>query len=106
MAASVKWKGFSKGELSQHFDKHGLEFGDITQNQYLNLAKDFAKESNSAFKETKVGNFIIKYDPETRRVLVGQAKSREIRTFYKADSRDADPFEAAVNLAKELSGIK
>ncbi|WP_315069728.1 RHS repeat-associated core domain-containing protein [uncultured Clostridium sp.] len=106
LASAVKWKGFSKGELLQHFDKHGSEFGDITQNQYLNLAKDFAKESNSAFKETKVGNFIIKFDPETRRVLVGQAKSREIRTFYKADGRDADPFEAAINLAKELSGIK
>lgn len=104
-ADAVKWKGFSKGELLQHFEKHGLEFADITQNQYLNFAKEFAKESNSAFKETNVGNFIIKYDPETRRVLVGQAKSREIRTFYKADGRDADPFETAINLAEELSGI-
>lgn len=105
-AEAVKWKGFSKGELAEHFTKHGNEFGDITQNQYLKLAKDFAAESNSAFRETKVGNFIIKYDEATRRVLVGQEKSREIRTFYKADFRDADPFEAAVNLAKELSGIK
>ncbi|WP_261854536.1 RHS repeat-associated core domain-containing protein, partial [Clostridium folliculivorans] len=105
-AEAVKWKGFSKGELAEHFAKHGNEFGDITQNQYLKLAKDFATESNSAFRETKVGNFIIKYDEATRRILVGQEKSREIRTFYKADFRDADPFEAAVNLAKQLSGIK
>ncbi|WP_251862287.1 hypothetical protein [Clostridium sp. Marseille-Q2269] len=106
VAEAVKWKGFSKGELAEHFIKHGNEFGNVTQNQYLKLAKDFAVESNSVFRETKVGNFIIKYDESTRRVLVGQARSREIRTFYKADFRDTDPFEAAVNLAKQLSGIK
>ena len=28
-AASTKWKGFRDGELSEHYDKHGQEFGDI-----------------------------------------------------------------------------
>ncbi len=71
----------------------------------MNMAKEFALEKGNAFKETAVGNFIIKYDPDTRRILVGHGKSREIRTFYKADFRDEDPFKAAIELAKELSGI-
>ncbi|MFD1407095.1 DUF4244 domain-containing protein [Kroppenstedtia eburnea] len=103
-AASVKWKGFSKGSLKGHYEKHGKEFGDISQKEYLEKAKEFALESGSRFKETNVGNFVIKYDPHTRRVLVGHIKSREIRTFYRADNRDEDPFEAAIKLAEELSG--
>ncbi len=107
MTSSIKWKGFSKGQLGIHFKKHGHEFGKgVTQSQYMKIAKEFALEKGTAFKEKAVGNFIVKYDPGTRRILVGHTKSREIRTFYKADFRDADPFEAAINLAKELSGIK
>ncbi|OYD06599.1 hypothetical protein [Paludifilum halophilum] len=103
-STSIKWKGFRKGSLAPHYEKHGHEFGDISQSEYLKMAKGFATESGSSFKETKVGNFIIKYDPNTRRTLIGHQKSREIRTFYKADYRDDDPFEEAVRLAKELSG--
>lgn len=70
----------------------------------MKMAKEFASETGLAFKETMVGNFIIKFDTNTRRVLVGHGKSREIRTFYKADFRDDDPFQAAIELAKKLSG--
>ncbi|WP_347707602.1 hypothetical protein [Clostridium sporogenes] len=107
VVSSVKWKGFRKGELTTHYKKHVVEmgeFGKITQSQYMKMAKEYAAETSSAFKEGKVGNFIIKYDPNTRRVLVGHGKSREIRTFYKADFRDHDPFQAAIELAKKLSG--
>jgi filamentous hemagglutinin len=106
-AESVIWKGFSNGKLKSHYEKHvveGKEFGNISQSEYLKKAKEFATESSSNFQEAKVGNFNVKYDPETRRVFVGHEKSREIRTFYKADSRDVDPFQAAIKLAKELSG--
>lgn len=106
-AESVIWKGFSNGKLKSHYEKHvveGNEFGNISQSEYLKKAKEFATESSSNFQEAKVGNFNVKYDPETRRVFVGHEKSREIRTFYKADSRDVDPFQAAIKLAKELSG--
>jgi filamentous hemagglutinin len=106
-AESVIWKGFSNGKLKSHYEKHvveGKEFGKISQSEYLKKAKEFATESSSNFQEAKVGNFNVKYDPETRRVFVGHEKSREIRTFYKADSRDVDPFQAAIKLAKELSG--
>ncbi|MEW9702676.1 polymorphic toxin-type HINT domain-containing protein [Paenibacillus sp. SI8] len=100
---SINWKGFSKGQLSTHFEKHGVEFGDISQNDYLSMAKAFGAEESSSFQTDTVGNFLIKYDPGTRRMLVGHAKSREIRTFYRADDRDADPFAAARQLAQDLS---
>jgi hypothetical protein len=104
LAAQIAWKGFSKGELAVHFQKHGAEFGNITQSQYLNQAKSFASEAGQ-FQEQKVGNFIVKYDPATRRTFIGHASSREIRTFYIADGRSADPFQDAVNLARQLSGL-
>jgi len=102
--ASINWKGFSSGKLQPHYEKHGHEFGDITQNEYLKLAKGFAAETSDAFKEQVVGNFIVKYDSSTGRVLVGHIKDRQIRTFYKDDGRSADPFQAAIDLAKSLGG--
>ncbi|MGB3468414.1 MAG: RHS repeat-associated core domain-containing protein, partial [Cyclobacteriaceae bacterium] len=102
VAGSIKWKGFLKGQLSIHFDKHGEEFGEITMAEYLKLAKDFANESGN-FNEKVVGAFVIKYDPQTGRVFVGRTDKREIRTFYKADGRSDTPFQDAVNYAKQIS---
>ncbi|HEX6178678.1 MAG TPA: hypothetical protein VF057_09990, partial [Thermoanaerobaculia bacterium] len=99
----VSWKGFSKGKLASHYDKHGAEFAGLTQNQYLAAAKDFASEVGS-FKVQQVGDFLVKYDPVTRRALIARIGDREIRTFYIADLRDADPFQAAIDLAKQISG--
>lgn len=100
-AADVTWKGFRKGELAEHFEKHGPEFGDITQTQYLRKAKEFAAEQGK-FRETSVGNVVVKYDEATRRVLIGNTGQRELRTFYIADSRSSTPFEDAVELAKTM----
>jgi len=106
---NISWKGFSsalkdgKTSLQRHFIKHGKEFGDINQNQYLKLAKEFAKEQKDTFKEIVEGNFIIKYDPESGRVLVGHIKDKQIRTFYKDDGRSQDVLGDAVQLAKDLS---
>ncbi len=108
VASSVRWKGFSDGKLASHFKKHVLEAGEfggkITQNQYLKMAKEFAQEKSKRFLEKAVGNFIVKYDPVTRRTLIGHLKDREIRTFYEADFRDPAPFAAAVEMARSLGG--
>ena len=106
--SNVRWKSFSNGKLKAHYDKHVVErkeFGDISQNEYLRLAKDFGAEASSSFQETQVGNFLIKYDPATRRTFVGHLKSREIRTFYIADILTENPFQEAIDLAKQLSNI-
>jgi RHS repeat-associated protein len=101
----INWKGFSKGKLGGHFDKHVVEqgeFGKISQTEYLKLAKNFASETSENIQETLVGNMIVKYDSNTKRVLIGNQKDREIRTFYKDDGRSKQPFEEAIKLAKSL----
>ena len=42
------------------------------------MAKAFAKESDPNFMQAKVGNIVIKYDPGTRRLFIGNIKSRQI----------------------------
>lgn len=110
---NINWKGFSSTikdgltSLQRHFIKHGAEFGEnVTQNQYLKMAKDFAKETKDTFIEVVEGNFLIKYDSESGRVLVAHIKDRQIRTFYKDDGRSADALGDAVELAKNLSNKK
>lgn len=71
------WKGFYKGKLHPHFEKHGHEFGAITQQQYLNQAKYFANEVGN-FEQSIVGDFMVKFAPTTRRVVIGHIKSRKI----------------------------
>ena len=51
---------------------------------------------------TDITIFQRQYDPETRRMFIGNIKDREIRTFYRADYRTSDPFEAAVEEAYNL----
>ena len=88
-AEGTNWKGFSSEKnpetrltkLQEHYDKHvirGQEFGDISQTDYLKMAKAFAKESDPNFMQAKVGNIVIKYDPGTRRLFIGNIKSRQI----------------------------
>ena len=109
VSSTIKWKGFSKNKLLVHYKKHVLgqkEFGEITQTDYLKQAKNFASEINENFKESLIGNFSVKYDPLTRRTFIGHTKSREIRTFYKADFRTESPFEDAIKLAEQISKNK
>ena len=103
-AASVNWKGFSSGKLEPHYQKHVIdqkEFGNISKTEYLKQAKEFSKESGN-FNETNVGNLVIKHDPATGRIFIGNLKFREIRTFYREDGRSADAFQSAIELAKSL----
>jgi len=68
------------------------------------MAKEFAGESGDNILEQVVGNIYVKYDQATRRVLVTNTGSRELRTFYIADARDANPFQAAVEHTRTLTG--
>jgi hypothetical protein len=102
LARIINYKGFSKGQLAKHFEKHGAEFGNVTQNVYLKLAKEFVQETGPGIQEKLVGNFFVKYDKVTQRTLITNIKDKEIRTFYKADGRSADAFADAVKLAESL----
>jgi len=95
---TIKWKGFSRGKLKEHYDKHVIEqkeFGDITQTQYLKIAKQFANEKNEHIQDKVMQNIFVRFDPKTGRVFAGHTKTREIRTFYIDDGRGGDPFETA-----------
>ncbi|PIT54999.1 RHS repeat-associated core domain-containing protein [Snodgrassella alvi] len=110
IAGSAKWKGFNpkknsltgKTGLQGHYEKHGHEFGNINQNQYLKRAKEFAtKPLTSSMQEAKVGNFLIRYDKNTGEIFVDHMSKREIRTYYKDDGRSKTPFQDAIDLARE-----
>jgi RHS repeat-associated protein len=105
-ARGINYKGFSKGQLKTHYEKHVVEkkeFGEITQSEYLNKAKEFAKEESESISEAVVGNFFVKYDATTRKTLISHLGDREIRTFYIADKEVKEPFVEAVKLAMDLS---
>ncbi|MGE9656876.1 hypothetical protein ACQP6C_00030 [Snodgrassella alvi] len=71
-------------------------------NEYLIKAKEFTgKPLTSTMQETQVGNYVIKYDKSTGEMFVGHIKQREIRTYYIDDKRSIDPFQDAINLARE-----
>src|SRR5262245_25821334 len=99
------WNGVSKGKLAEHYEKVVVtyrELGDITQTQYLTLAKGVAGETGD-FLERQVGPVVVKYDVITRRTLIVDVGDREIRTFYIADlGLDAKPCEAAVARAEAM----
>lgn len=101
--ANIRWKGFSKGKLADHYKKHGKEFGSISQIEYLKKAKEFAAEPG-LFEQIQVGNMFIRHDPDTGRVFIGNVSDREIRTFYIADKRGTDAFGDAVRTAREIIG--
>ena len=115
----IKWKGFSSTKkegltgLQRHYQKHVVnrgEFGGmakLNQNDYLKLAKKFAGDTGEKIQRAKIGNFYIKYDPETRFTFIGHTKKREIRSFYQADlSIASDPFKAAQEFAEGLCNGK
>ncbi|MGP3593654.1 RHS repeat-associated core domain-containing protein [Vagococcus sp. WN89Y] len=118
IAGAVNWKGFNPikrdyvidgvthknlSGLQYHYLKHGKEFGDITQVQYLKMAKEFAKKPlTESIQEEKVGNIIIRHDKGTGEIFIGHAGKREMRTYYIDDGRDSDAFAAAIQLAKDL----
>ncbi len=116
-ASDLGWKSFSTTKtykvdgksltsLQYHYDKHGHEFGNISQSQYAKMAREFAATDTSTTVDTIVGNtFVVKMDTLTGTIFVGNIKSRIINTFYKDDGRDEDPYAAAIALAASKCGL-
>lgn len=77
ITGAISWKGFNPQKrdyningvvyqnltgLQYHYKKHGREFGDITQIQYLNKAKEFAKKPiTDTMQEAHINNIVIRY---------------------------------------------
>ena len=68
--------------FNSHYEKHGAEFGDITQEEYLELANELinAEGDNILHKTEKEDGDYLYYDTETNEFLV-LSTDGYIRTF-------------------------
>lgn len=70
--------------FNSHYEKHGAEFGDITQDEYLELANELinAKGDNILHKTEKEDGDFLYYNTDTNEFLV-LSTDGYIRTFFK-----------------------
>lgn len=70
--------------FDSHYEKHGAEFGDITQDEYLDLANELinAEGENILHKTEKEDGDFLYYNTETNEFLV-LSTDGYIRTFFK-----------------------
>jgi pyocin large subunit-like protein len=72
----------SRRQLDEHFQKHGSEFGKITQSEYLKLAQDLRDApAGGPILEARRGNVITKFDRRTGYFGAYNADGT-IRTFF------------------------
>ncbi len=83
------WAGdFAPGQLEAHFLKHKAEFGDITQQAYLDNARGLlnACPGKDILEKTRDNGDILHYRISTGEFAV-MARNGRIRTYFKADYR-------------------
>ncbi len=72
----------SRRQFDEHFQKHGDEFGKISQSEYLRLAQELRDApAGGAILEARRGEVVTKFDK--RRGYFGAYNAdRTIRTFF------------------------
>jgi pyocin large subunit-like protein len=73
----------SQDLFNQHYNKHGQEFGDISQEEYLRLANALF-HSQEALRKTEADGDGLFYDPESNTFGV-LSQDGYIRTCFKPD---------------------
>lgn len=86
--SNKKWlnAGFSsKKKFDKHINKHLLEYGDITEDEYLKKARELLAEEVSDDVEGFISeaNFIYKYKHSTNDLAIGRDDKDTISTLYK-----------------------
>ena len=83
----VEYSFRSEKQYVDHFKKHGHEFGDITIEEYLQMANDLINSDSDTLhtKISKDGDYLF-YDEETNEFLV-LSDDGYIRTFFKPNAR-------------------
>lgn len=73
----------SKRQFDEHFEKHGAEFGTVTQEQYLKMAQDFrdAPKSGDILEMTREDGVVTRFHRKKGWFLAFN-KDRTIRTFF------------------------
>lgn len=69
--------------FDQHYNKHGYEFGDVSQAEYLKLANDLFA-SQDALRKTEADGDLLFYDSESNTFGV-LSQDGYIRTCFKPD---------------------
>jgi hypothetical protein len=74
----------SRTKLVQHYEKHGREFGNISQDQYLSMAQDLrdAPLSKRVVEANQLGGTISRFDRQTG-AFTAFDRDLTIRTFFK-----------------------
>lgn len=73
----------SKRQFDDHFDKHGAEFGKITQEQYLKMAQEFRDAPVSAVVlELRRADGVVTRFHKKNGWFLAFNKDRTIRTFF------------------------
>jgi pyocin large subunit-like protein len=80
----------SPSKLHQHFEKHGREFGNITEEQYLAMAQDLrdATLSNRVLEATQLDGTVSRFD-RTTGAFIAFDTDLTIRTFFKPNDGEA-----------------
>ena len=86
--SSVRAGDFAPGQLEAHYQKHGYQFGNSTQEQYLDGARALlnAAPGKNILEKARVNGDILHYRMSTGEFAV-MAKDGRIRTYFKADYR-------------------
>ena len=73
----------SKRQFDEHYQKHGREFGNVTQAQYLQLAQDLrdAPAGGPILEALKPGGVVTRFD-KSHGYFGAYNGDRTIRTFF------------------------
>ncbi len=84
--SSAKAGNFAPGQLEAHYLKHGYQFGNITQEQYLENAQSLldASPGNDILEKRRDNGDILHYKVSTGEFAV-MARNGRIRTYFKAN---------------------
>ena len=85
---NVEAGDFTPGQLEAHYLKHGYQFGNITQEQYLENARELlnASPGNDILEKTRPNGDVLHYRVSTGEFAVMAGDGR-IRTYFKTDDQ-------------------
>jgi pyocin large subunit-like protein len=74
----------SRAQFDEHFAKHGREFGNISQEEYLRLAQELrdAPAGGSVLEIVKADGVVTRFDRRSG-AFGAYNRDRTIRTFFK-----------------------
>jgi pyocin large subunit-like protein len=83
---NVRADNFAPGQLEAHYLKHGYQFGNITQSQYLENARELlnAPTGNDLLEKIRSNGDVLHYMVSTGEFAV-MARDGRIRTYFKTD---------------------